>query len=86
MMAKYDVFFTRQALKDLKTLSPKLQKKLKEILKEVIAAHPHRGKKLLGEFGGNYSYRLSLKDRIVYSIDEPKKQVYLKRVRTHYGD
>ncbi len=85
-MAQYEIFFTRQAYKDFKTLSPKLQKKLKEILKEVIAMSPHRGKKLLGELEGNYSYRLSLKDRIVYSIDEQKRHVYLKRVRTHYGD
>ena len=59
---------------------------MKEILKEVIAVQPYKGKKLLGELGGNYSYRLSLKDRIVYSINEKQKHIYLKRVRTHYGD
>jgi Txe/YoeB family toxin of Txe-Axe toxin-antitoxin module len=33
----------------------------------------------------NYSLRLDLKDRIVYSIDEKNKIVHVKRAKTHYG-
>jgi len=37
------------------------------------------------ELAGNYSIRLTLHDRAVYSIDEEKKIVYIKQARTHYG-
>lgn len=85
-MAKYEIFFTKQALKDVKSLSPKLKSKLKNLLLEVISQDPYCGKKLLGELAGNYSYRLSLKDRVVYSVDKSKMRIYVKRARTHYGD
>lgn len=84
-MKQYQVFFTRQAIKDAKSLSKKQLKKLKEIITEILSVKPELGKKLLGDFEGNYSYRLSLKDRIVYSIDKKKKIIYIKRCRTHYG-
>jgi len=83
---KYKIKITKQALKDLKTLSPKLKNKLQRILSEIISDEPLIGKKLLGELEGNYSYRLSIKDRIIYSIDKKNKTIYLKRARTHYGD
>jgi len=35
---------------------------------------------------GNYSLRLNIYDRIIYSVSEEKKIVYIKRARTHYGD
>ncbi len=82
----YQIKLTKQAIKDYKSLSSKLKKKFKDIAKEVLAANPHGGKKLLGDLKGNYSYRLSIKDRIIYSIDKKKKLVYVKRTRTHYGE
>ncbi|MBD3350417.1 MAG: type II toxin-antitoxin system mRNA interferase toxin, RelE/StbE family [Candidatus Lokiarchaeota archaeon] len=85
-MKKYKILFTKQALKDVKSLSPKLKLKLKDVLLEVIAEDPLCGKKLLGNLKGNYSYRLDLKNRIVYSIDNKKSVIYVKRARTHYGD
>ena len=65
----YEVRITHRAEKDIKTLSPKLKQKLRDILVEVIARTPYEGKKLLGELAGSYSYRLTYQDRIVYSID-----------------
>ena len=85
MMQVYEVRITKQAFKDIKTLSPKLEKKLKTILREVLSKTPHEGKKLVGELAGNYSLRLTHHDRIVYSIDEEKMIVYIKRARTHYA-
>lgn len=85
-MKKYKILFTKQAKKDAISLSPKNQNKLKKILLEVISLHPYSGKKLIGELKGNYSYRLNIKDRIVYSVDEKKKIVFIKRSRTHYGE
>lgn len=82
----YEIRITRQARKDILKLTPKLRNKLRDILNEVIAVNPYEGKKLLGELSGSYSYRLTYQDRIVYSIDERRKIVYIERTRTHYGD
>jgi Txe/YoeB family toxin of Txe-Axe toxin-antitoxin module len=40
----------------------------------------------LGDLAGSYSYRLTHKDRIVYSLDPHRRIVYIERARTHYGD
>ena len=67
-------------------LPQKLRDKLMVILRNQIAMEPNVGKALVGELQGLYSYRLSYKDRIVYSIDEEKKLIIIHRARTHYGD
>jgi len=82
----YEVRVTRQAKKDIDKLAPKQRAKLHDILLNVLALDPYAGKKLLGDLGGSYSLRLNFKDRIVYSIDEAGKLVYIERARTHYGD
>ncbi len=86
MSVPWEIRFTKQARKDVDTLSPKLRTKLREILLEVIAANPYEGKRLLGDLAGSYSYRLTYKDRIVYSLDEIRRIVYVERARTHYED
>ena len=83
---RYEIRVTDRAEKDIKKLSPKLKKKLFEILTEVLAADPFQGKKLLGDLAGSYSLRLTYKDRIVYSVDTQKKIVFIERAATHYGE
>lgn len=85
-MSRYEIRITKQAKKDIDQLTPRLKQKLKAILVDVIAENPYDGKKLLGDLAGNYSYRLTYKDRIVYSVDEEAKIVYIKRARSHYGE
>ena len=85
-MANYEIKITKTALKDLNLLSPKLKEKLKSILIEIISDNPYIGKKLVGDLSPHYSYRLNIKDRILYLIDEEKKVVYIKRAKTHYGN
>ena len=75
---------TRRAQKDIATLTPKLKKKLREILVHRIAVNPFDGKKLVGDLKGCWSVRLTLKDRVIYSIDEEKHTVYILPGRTHY--
>ena len=82
----FEILITRRAEKDIQKLPSKQQDKLYDILTEVIAMDPYEGKKLIGDLEGSYSYRLSYRDRIIYSIDAKKKIVYLERARTHYGD
>ncbi len=82
----FKIEFTKTAVKDVPALSPKLTQKLKEILIKQISEEPYLGKKLLGDLTGFFSVRLSYKDRIVYSIDEKQKIIYIHRARTHYGE
>lgn len=86
MNGRYEIRITKQAKKDIEKLTPKLRRKLRTILVEVISENPYEGKPLLGDLAGNYSYRLTYKDRIVYSIDENAHIVFIKRARTHYGE
>jgi Txe/YoeB family toxin of Txe-Axe toxin-antitoxin module len=44
------------------------------------------GKKLAGDLQGFYSVRLTLKDRIVYSVDQATRTIFVHRARTHYGE
>ena len=82
----YQIRITHQAEKDIQKLAPKLKLKLYDVLMEVIAKSPLQGKKLIGDLDGSYSYRLTFQDRIVYSIDQKNRVVYVKRARTHNGD
>ena len=82
----YCIRFTKRAAKDVKRLSPKLQLKLKEILRNRVAVDPYGGKPLAGELKGYYSVRLSYKDRVVYSIRDSELLVVVIRAKTHYGE
>ena len=85
-MSQWQVRFTKQAKKDVDALSPKLKQKVYEILVNTIANNPHAGKRLMGDLAGSFSFRLNHKDRLVYSLDEKTKVIYIERARTHYGD
>ncbi len=85
-MELYEIRFTKEAVKDIRKLSPQLNSKLEDILKNLIAEEPHSGKKLVGQLKGFYSIRLSYQDRIVYSIDDENRTIYIHRAKTHYGE
>lgn len=84
-MNPYEIRFSKEAVKDIKRLTPKLKDKLKSILEKRIVPEPYLGKKLIGDLTGFFSIRLTYKDRIVYSIDEEHKTIYVHRTKTHYG-
>ncbi len=84
-MKVYEIRFTKEALKDVKKLTPRLKAKLKDILENQVSQEPHSGKKLVGQLKDFYSIRLTFQDRIVYSIDEENQMVYIHRTKTHYG-
>lgn len=85
-MKPYGIRFTKEAVKDFHTLAPKLQQTLREILTQSISHDPHCGKPSVGDLAGFFSYRLTYKDRIVYSVDEATKTIFIHRTRTHYGE
>lgn len=82
----YQIVLTKQAQKDIAKLSPKLQNKLKDILRNKIALFPQTGKPLTGDLKGYYSVRLSFQDRIVYRIEDGRCIVVVVRAKTHYGE
>lgn len=82
----YQIVLTKQAQKDIAKLSPKLQNKLKDILRNKIALFPQTGKPLTGDLKGYYSVRLSFQDRIVYRIEDGCCIVVVVRAKTHYGE
>ncbi|ACK66487.1 addiction module toxin, Txe/YoeB family [Rippkaea orientalis PCC 8801] len=82
----YEVRFTKEAKKDIAKLTPKLKQKLKKIIEDTLSINPYSGKKLVGDLVGFFSLRLSYQDRIIYTIDETQKLVYIHRAKTHYGE
>jgi mRNA interferase RelE/StbE len=82
----YEIRFTKEATKDFHQLTPKLQQKLREILVQSIARDPFCGKRLVGDLAGFFSFCLTYRDRIVYSIDPTSKTIFIHRTKTHYGD
>jgi Txe/YoeB family toxin of toxin-antitoxin system len=82
----YEVRFTKEAKKDVDKLTPKLKKKLKQIIQTRISISPYNGKKLVGDLAGFYSIRLSYQDRILYTINDEQKLIYIHRAKTHYGE
>ncbi len=85
-MHDYEIRITKQALKDIRRLSPKMKIKLRSVLSEVLSKTPYEGRKLVGDLKGNLSLRLNIYDRVVYSIDEDNRIIYIKRAKTHYGE
>ena len=85
-MTPYAIRFTKEAVKDVDKLPPRLKEKLKIVLREQVAANPRCGKGLVGDLAGFFSLRLSYKDRVVYSIDDDARTVFIHRARSHYGD
>lgn len=81
----YKVVLSKKASKDFAVYSTKLQEKVITIL-ESISENPYIGKNLKGPDRNLYSFRVNLKDRIVYEIHEEEVIVYVLRVKTHYGD
>jgi mRNA-degrading endonuclease RelE of RelBE toxin-antitoxin system len=77
---------TKEAAKDVDKLPARLKEKLKVVLREQVAPNPRCGKRLVGDLAGFFSLRLSYKDRLVYSVDDDSRTVFVHRMRSHYGD
>jgi toxin YoeB len=77
----FEICLTKEAKKDVDILTPKQKAKLHKILINVLSKDPQQGKKLVGDLSGLYSYRLNIKDRIVYSIDEVHRIFFIHRAK-----
>jgi len=82
----FTIRFTKEIAKDVKKLSLRLKRKIREILLADVSTDPFAGKPLVGDLQGFCSIGLTLKDRIVYSVEESSRTVFFHRARTHYGE
>lgn len=87
-MVEYKIFFSKQAEKDKKLLKQAgLEEKAKEIL-DIMLINPYQTpptyEKLKGNLTGCCSRRISYQHRLVYEINEEKKEIFILRMWTHY--
>ena len=84
----YKIKFSKQAEKDkIKLKSANLDKGCKNILNLMLEdpfCYPPSYEKLTGELAGLYSRRINRQHRIVYEVDETKKEIHIIRMWTHY--
>ena len=84
----YILKFSKQALKDkVKLKNANLDKTTQNILNLMLEnpfCYPPPYEKLVGELSGLYSRRINRQHRIVYEVDENKKEIYILRMWTHY--
>ena len=89
-MKKYKIVFTKEAVSDVKKIkSAGLFEKLNSYLDKIEIdpfAQFASFKKLSGDLFGAYSRRLTIKHRIVYTIDEKEKVVKIISAWGHYDD
>ncbi len=84
----YIIKFSKQAEEDkIKLKSANLDKNCKNILNlmfENSFGYPPAYEKLTGELSDLYSRRINRQHRIVYEVDENKKEIHILRMWTHY--
>ena len=59
-------------------------KKILNLMIEDPFCYPPSYEKLTGDLSGLYSRRINRQHRIVYEIDESKKEIHIIRMWTHY--
>jgi len=84
----YIIKFSKQAEKDKSKLkNSNLDKNCKKILNLMITdpfCYPPTYEKLIGDLAGLYSRRINRQHRIIYEVDEIKKEIHIIRMWTHY--
>jgi len=84
----YKINLSKQAEKDAKKiLATNLDAKLKKIINELKADpfnESYHYEKLKYELSGKHSKRISYQHRLVYSVDEKNKVIYIYRMWSHY--
>ena len=87
-MVKYQVVFSKQAVKDAQKIAKAgLKEKtvsLLDILQENPWQSPPQFEKLIGNLSGFYSRRINIQHRLIYEVFEDAKIVRVLRMWTHY--
>lgn len=87
-MVAYKIKFSQKALDDKKKIDKaKLSTKVKTLLDLMVNdsfCYPPSYEKLSGDLTGYYSRRINIKHRLVYTVNEEDKEIYIVRMWTHY--
>ena len=87
-MVKWEIAFSRPALKDAKKvkaagLKPKVEELL-AILEQNPFQNPPTFEKLVGDLAGAYSRRINIHNRLVYQVFSTEHTGRVLRLWTHY--
>lgn len=84
----YTIKFSKETLKDkIKLKNVGLDKTTQNILLLMQTnpfCYPPTYEKLCSNLKGLYSRRINIKHRIVYEVDEDKKEIHILKMWTHY--
>jgi Txe/YoeB family toxin of toxin-antitoxin system len=85
----FQVYFTKQALKDRKLIAQAGLEGRARALLAVLAENPFQNpppyEKLVGDLSGYYSRRINLQHRLVYAVYPDQNAVKILRMWTHYA-
>ncbi len=87
-MVKWELAFSKQALKDAKKvkaagLKPRVEELLALLEKDPFQSPPSF-EKLVGDLAGAYSRRINIHHRLVYEVFTKERVVRVLRMSTHY--
>jgi Txe/YoeB family toxin of toxin-antitoxin system len=87
-MVKWELAFSKQALKDAKKvkaagLKPRVEELLALLEKDPFQSPPSF-EKLVGDLAGAYSRRINIHHRLVYEVFTMERVVRVLRMWTHY--
>jgi toxin YoeB len=87
-VVKWELAYSKQALKDAKKvkaagLKPKVEELL-DILRRDPFQNPPSFEKLVGDLAGAYSRRINIHNRLVYEVFAKERVIRVLRMWTHY--
>jgi toxin YoeB len=87
-MVKWQLYYTKQALKDAKKLAASGLRLKAEHLLSILSSNPYQSpppfEKLIGDLTGALSRRINIQHRLIYQVLEKEKAVKIIRMWTHY--
>lgn len=88
-MVEYKIKIFKKAKKDVEKIKniPALKKNVENLL-EVLRENPYQNpppyEKLMGDMKGAYSRRINIRHRLVYTVDEEKREIRILSMWSHY--
>ncbi len=87
-MVRWELAYSKQALKDAKNVKASGLKPRVEELLAILQANPYQTpptfEKLIGDLAGSYARRINIHNRLVYQVFEKERVVRVLRMWTHY--
>jgi len=84
----YKILYTKKSLRHIPNLKASFLDKNAKSLIDIIRENPFQTpppyESLIGDLQGLYSRRINIKHRLVYEINEEKKEVKIISMLTHY--